>query len=335
MEINAVSWLGIVLLVAQSGVFSGLNLALFGVSALRLQTLSSMGNEQASTLLVMRKDSNFLLATILWGNVGTNVLLTMVSGSVMTGATAFVFSTFVITFGGEIIPQAYFSRHALRMASIMSPLLRLYQIMLYPIAKPSALILDWWLGKESVDYVSEEELQEALRQHVRAPESDVGRIEGTGAINFMTLDDLLVSEEGEPVDPESVMRLPHDGGRPVFPAFGATPEDPFLQRVQASGKRWVLIAPENGAPSFVLDASGFLRAALFDASQVNPKAYCHRPVMVENRRTSLAEVLSRLESETSDDVIDRDIILLWGEQKRIITGSDILGYLMRGIARRT
>lgn len=34
-----------------------------------------------------------------------------------------------------------------------------------------------------------------------------------------------------------------------------------------------------------------------------------------------------------DDVIDEDIILLWGEEKKVITGSDILGSLLRGIVR--
>jgi hypothetical protein len=34
-----------------------------------------------------------------------------------------------------------------------------------------------------------------------------------------------------------------------------------------------------------------------------------------------------------DDVIDRDIILVWFESnKKIITGADILGRLLRGIA---
>jgi hypothetical protein len=32
-----------------------------------------------------------------------------------------------------------------------------------------------------------------------------------------------------------------------------------------------------------------------------------------------------------DDVIDHDIILIWGHERRIITGADILGRLMRGI----
>jgi hypothetical protein len=35
-----------------------------------------------------------------------------------------------------------------------------------------------------------------------------------------------------------------------------------------------------------------------------------------------------------DDVIDRDLILVWGEQKRIITGADLLGRLLRGIVKR-
>jgi hypothetical protein len=30
--------------------------------------------------------------------------------------------------------------------------------------------------------------------------------------------------------------------------------------------------------------------------------------------------------------IDNDLILVWGQQKRIITGSDILGRLLRGIS---
>jgi hypothetical protein len=33
-----------------------------------------------------------------------------------------------------------------------------------------------------------------------------------------------------------------------------------------------------------------------------------------------------------DDVVDDDLILVWGEQKRIITGADLLGRLLRGIA---
>lgn len=35
-----------------------------------------------------------------------------------------------------------------------------------------------------------------------------------------------------------------------------------------------------------------------------------------------------------DDVIDQDLILVWGRQRRIITGADLLGRLLRGIVMR-
>jgi len=85
---------------------------------------------------------------VLWGNVTINVLLTLLSDSVLAGLGAFAFSTIVITLFGEIIPQAYFSRNALRMAARLTQLLNVYQLGLFPIAKPTAIILNWWLGPE-------------------------------------------------------------------------------------------------------------------------------------------------------------------------------------------
>lgn len=333
MASETLTWIGIALLVLQSGTFSGLNLAMFGVTALQLETLAHVGDPRAEKLLAMRRDSNFLLTTILWGNVGTNVLLAMLSDSVMAGAVAFFFSTFIITLGGEIVPQAYFSRNALRMASLMAPVLRLYQLLLFPLAKPSAMMLDAWLGKEGINYIPEEELRAALKLHTRADASDISPVEGTGAINFMDLDDLKLSEEGNPVDPESVMYLPMSGGRPQFPAFSNDKDDPFVARVRNSEKRWVLIAAEGGTPSWALDASEFLRAALIRGEGADPLDFCHRPVTVYDSGTRLSQVLGRFETQPGDDVLIRDVILLWSDEKRIITGSDILGFLMRGIAR--
>lgn len=108
-------WLGIVFCISQSAMFSGLNLAMFGVSRLSLEVEASTHNPAAQKILKLRQDSNFLLTTILWGNVGINVLLTLLTNSVMAGVTAFLFSTALITLVGEITPQAYFSRNALRM----------------------------------------------------------------------------------------------------------------------------------------------------------------------------------------------------------------------------
>jgi CBS domain containing-hemolysin-like protein len=63
--------------------FSGLNLALFTVTRLKLEVEASVGNSKALKVLDLRKDSNFMLTTVLWGNVSVNVLLALLSDSVM------------------------------------------------------------------------------------------------------------------------------------------------------------------------------------------------------------------------------------------------------------
>lgn len=330
-------WLGIAFCITQSAIFSGLNLAVFSLSRLRLETAAEAGDRAAARVLALRRDANLTLVTILWGNVAINVLLTLLADSIMAGITAFLFSTIVITFIGEILPQAWFSRNALKVASLLAPLLRLYRVLLWPVAWPVGKALDLWVGPEGIPWYREEELRDVLHHHARSDETEVSRLEAIGAVNFLMLDDLAVGAEGEPLDPRSIVRLPVERGMPIFPPFQRTAADPFLRRLEASGKKWVVITDEADEPRFVLDAHAFLRNALFAGERFDPRRPCHRPLIVRDRALPLGHVLGRLTvwpERPEDDVIDEDLILLWTpEEKRIITGSDILGRLLRGIAR--
>lgn len=337
LSVNALVWVGILFCISQSAMFSGLNLALLGISRLRLEVEATSGNPAAVKILALRKDVNFLLTTILWGNVGINVLLTLLSNSVMTGLTAFFFSTVLITFAGEIAPQAYFSRNAMRMGSLLAPVLRFYQLLLYSVAKPSALVLDQWLGKEGISYFRERDLHTVIRKHIEADESDVSLMEGVGAMNFLALDDIAVTQEGEYVDPDSIIKLPVQQGKPIFPDFDRERNDPFLLKLHSSGKKWIIIVSESHQPCMVLNANAFLRDVLFGEGAINPYIYCHRPIIVNDPHTLLGKVITGLKvyaKSAVDDVIDNDLILIWGEEKRVITGADILGRLLRGIALR-
>ena len=82
-------WLGIIACITLSALFSGLNLAIFTLSQLRLQLEADGGNADAARVLDLRKNSNPVLATVIWGNVSTNVLLTLMSDSVLAGLSAF------------------------------------------------------------------------------------------------------------------------------------------------------------------------------------------------------------------------------------------------------
>jgi hypothetical protein len=331
-------WIGIAACVGQAGLFSGLNLAVFSVSRLRLEVESAGGNHEALAVLGLRRDSNFTLATILWGNVASNVLLTLLFGSVVAGITAFFLSTFVITWLGEIGPQAYFSRHAMRTAACLAPLLKVYGVLLFPVAKPTAAVLDWWLGSEAVTYFRERDFRALIAQHVKAAVPEVGALEGTGALNFLDLDDIPIAEEGEVLDPLSTITLPIEAGVPVLPGFERSARDPFLQRLNASGKKWVIITDAAGKPSAALDAHRFLRDALLSARALNAASYMHRPVVTTDPRTPLGKLIGLLRvqpRDERDDVVDDDVILLWGRHKRIVTGADLLGRLLRGIAQRS
>jgi metal transporter CNNM len=165
--------------------------------------------------------------------------------------------------------------------------------------------------------------------------ADVGRLEAIGALNFFDLDDILVMDEGESIDPRSVITLPIEKERPLMPKFDRSPNDPFLRQLNASGKKWVIIIDTSGRPSFVLDAHHFLRDSLFSAASDDLKIHWHRPIIVTDMRTPLGGGIGRMTvkpKHPEDDVIDDDLILVWGGQRRIITGADLLGRLLRGIA---
>lgn len=252
-----------------------------------------------------------------WGNVTINVLLTLLPDAVLAGVGAFVFSTIVITLFGEIIPQAYFSRNAIRMVALLAPLLRVYQVGLFPIAKPIAIVLNWRLGPEGIAFLRERDFRALITRHARAAGADVGQLEVIGALNFLDPDDILVADEGELVDPRSIIALPIKNGWPVLPRFERSANDPFLRRLNASGKKWVIIVDTSGRPSFVLDAHHFLRDALFGTASVDPEIYWHCPIVVTDMRTPLGSVIGRMRvkpEHPEDDVIDKDLILVWGER---------------------
>lgn len=331
---ETVIWVGILICLLHSAMFSGLNLAFFSLSRLRLEAEAGAGNQAATRILTLRRDSNRLLTTILWGNVGINVLLTLLSNSVMIGAAAFLFSTFLITFAGEILPQAYFSRNAMRLASLLSPVMRFYQRLLYPVAGPSAWMLDRLIGEEQILYMRERQLKGIIEKHIESDGAEIDFIEGQGALNFLDIDDVPIADEGELVDQASILKLPQRIDLPLIPEV-ISPDDPFPVMVNASGHKWVILTDDSDTPRLILDADAYLRAVMSSAATVDAYAHCHRPIIVDDPDSPLGHIIARLKRNTSEDsdaAIDKDIVLLWTDElKKVITGADLLGRLLRGI----
>jgi metal transporter CNNM len=73
-------------------------------------------------------------------------------------------------------------------------------------------------------------------------------------------------------------------------------------------------------------------------NEVDIYDYCHRPIVVTESKATLDDVLGEFVVEATDkddNVVDRDVVIYWTEEeKRIVTGADIFGRLLKGIARR-
>lgn len=100
----------IVVLLALSGLFSGLNLGLMSLDTTELKIVLSVGSptEQsyARAIMPLRERGNMLLCTVLLGNVIVNSTLTIFLESVLgSGIFAVLGSAFGIVVVGEIFPQ--------------------------------------------------------------------------------------------------------------------------------------------------------------------------------------------------------------------------------------
>jgi metal transporter CNNM len=232
----------------------------------------------------------------------------------------------------------YFHKlNALRIAARFAVFLKFYQAMLFVVAKPTALLLNWWLGPEAIALFRERDFRILMSKNLESASTDLGKLEAIGAVNFLDLDDISVLDEGEQIDLRSIIAVPIVGGRPALPSFTRTADDPFLRQLDASGRKWVIFVDQSETPCMVLDAHHFLRDVLFDQVSVGPEPYWHRPIVVIDMNARLGDVIGLMKMKPEhpeDDVIDQDLILVWGSQRRIITGADLLGRLLRGIVTR-
>jgi metal transporter CNNM len=344
---DLLTWLGIAACLSQSAMFSGSNLAFFSLGRMRLEAEVEKGNESALRILNLRKDSNLLLCTILWGNVSVNVLLALLSDSVMAGVGGFVFATVGITFFGEIIPQAYFSRHALKVGAKLAPLLRFYQMLLFPFAKPCALILDGWIGPEGPTFYRERDIEIILEKHISEQSSEISANEGRGALNFLDLDDRFIIDEGNSINADTIYTMPSKLDLPTLPGPDTDEGREFIKQLNKHPNlRAVILDEYDGKPELIINTTEYLSTLYAvnqqqengDVSEIDIYEFCHRPIIVFDSHTTLDDVLGEFVVEANDKndhVVDRDVVIFWNnEQKRIITGADIFGRLLRGIARR-
>ncbi|XP_013774869.1 LOW QUALITY PROTEIN: metal transporter CNNM4-like [Limulus polyphemus] len=157
----------IIVLLVLSGLFSGLNLGLMALDKTELKVIESVGSSKekkyARSISPLRSRGNYLLCSLLLGNVLVNSSLTILLDSISSGLIAVIGSTISIVVFGEIIPQAICSRHGLAVGARTVLLTKFFMLVTFPLSFPISKILDWILGEEIGNVYDREKLIEYIK----------------------------------------------------------------------------------------------------------------------------------------------------------------------------
>ena len=139
-------------LILMSALFSGLTLGLAGLDVNQLDIMKQAGTPSqranAAKIQPIRAQGNLLLCTLVLGNVAVTSLSSIVLAELTSGYVGVAISTILITIFGEIVPQAVCARYALEIGARAVPIVKFFIILFYPVTKPIALTLDYFLGAE-------------------------------------------------------------------------------------------------------------------------------------------------------------------------------------------
>ncbi|XP_042370144.1 metal transporter CNNM4-like, partial [Plectropomus leopardus] len=195
-------WLQVILiafLLVLSGMFSGLNLGLMALDPMELRIVQSCGTEKekkyARKIEPIRRKGNYLLCSLLLGNVLVNTTLTILLDDLTkSGVGAVVASTVGIVIFGEIVPQALCSRHGLAVGANTILVTKLFMLLTFPLSWPISKILDCVLGQEIGTVYNREKLVEMLK--VTEPYNDLVKeelnmIQGALELRTKTVEDVM------------------------------------------------------------------------------------------------------------------------------------------------
>ncbi|XP_071323025.1 metal transporter CNNM4 isoform X2 [Trachinotus anak] len=195
-------WLQAILiscLLVLSGMFSGLNLGLMALDPMELRIVQSCGTDKekkyARKIEPIRSKGNYLLCSLLLGNVLVNTTLTILLDDLIgSGLGAVVASTIGIVIFGEIVPQALCSRHGLAVGANTISVTKLFMFLTFPLSFPVSKLLDVLLGQEIGTVYNREKLVEMLK--VTEPYNDLVKeelnmIQGALELRTKTVEDVM------------------------------------------------------------------------------------------------------------------------------------------------
>lgn len=221
----------LIILLTVSALCAGLTIGLMGLGTYELLRSAKNGDKEAEQVYAVRKYGTQLLATLLLANVALNAFISIILSKLFTGLVAGLIATALIFILAEMIPQAVMSRYALWFGARTAWFVKLLLIILHPICRPIAFVLDKFLGHEVPDYYTKRELLSVIDEYETSnPESAIDKDEqqiARGALSFshqevehvMTPNTVVVMLDESQTFDETIIETLKNSGFSRIPVF--------------------------------------------------------------------------------------------------------------------
>jgi len=191
----------LIISVLLSGVFSSTEIAVFSLSELRIRHLVEKKRVGARRLQQLKQDSHKLLITILIGNnvvnigaaaIATSIAITLFGNAGVGIATGAM--TFIILLVGEIVPKAFATIHAEKIALGMAPIIGFMQKLFFPFVWFFDIVTSFFIPKNKTlaIHLSEEEVRDIV--NMSGEQGSIKVQEKEMIQNIFLLDDTPVAE---------------------------------------------------------------------------------------------------------------------------------------------
>lgn len=300
-------------LVIMSALFSGLTLGLMSLDIFDLKRKMDLGDIDAKRVYKIRRKGNLLLSTLLLGNIAVTSTISILLESIAGGLWAGIITTGVIFVFGEVLPQAYVSRVAIKFGSITAPITEIFIFVFYPICGPVAYILDKLLGSELPTIYTKHEIAKLVAEHEDHPDSTIDADEERIIHGALQFSDEKVSNIMTPIDKVVMVRENDEVG-----------ED-LLDKMKGSGRSRFPVLDTNSQVIGILYAKDLVGEIFNNTKKVSDLA--RKKVIIAKENDKLDNALNRF-------LTTRMHIFIVKNQKGIITGIITIEDIIEEILKR-
>lgn len=320
-------------------VLCALKAAMISLSPQYLMAEIANGNEMAKVVMRFRQNASHFILVVGFMITLSTLMLGDLTEAAMPSLGAKVGMALVIALVAEVIADYIGIKYKLRLAFLLAPLTQLlFDLMVF--VQPVSWAITKVLGHEEDGALREGMLTYMLEQEMLKGGGDLDPIEIKLALNALKTDHLPMSEVGNSLSEDSLIRWGRWEDRlPVLPDKGTEAYDQLLGALSRTVRvqRWAVFVDAAEEHMAVLDARRFGAELGFRGDEASPIYHFVKEAKVVDGKMELGRALMAFELESmkpESNIVRQDVLLIRSDAGlKIFTAADYFGDLVTGVVR--